>query len=76
MAKWLRTWLIGFIVYVFVRWLGSKLFGIDGHGPFHSLLAVAFAAFAFGGVLSWLQGVGSRPKPPEDRDTGAGKPVA
>ena len=75
MAKWLRTWLIGFVVYVSIHWLGSTLLGIDHHGPFHSLLALAFGAFAFGGVLSWLQAVGKRPKLPEDQDTGAGKPA-
>lgn len=54
MPKWLRVWLIGFVIYFFLHWLGSALFGWERHGPSHSLLAVAFGAFAFGGVLSWL----------------------
>jgi len=76
MPKWLRVWLIGFVVYLSVHWLGSRLFGIDRHGPFHSLWALAFGAFVFGGVLSWLQAVGNKPKPPHDHDTGAGGPLA
>ena len=62
MPKWVRLWLIGFIVYFSVHWLGSLLLGLDRHGPYYSLLAVAFGAFAFGGVWAWLLTIGRKSK--------------
>lgn len=44
MPKWLRVWLIGFIVYFFAHWLGSGLFGLDSHGPYRSLLETVWKA--------------------------------
>lgn len=74
MPKWLRVWLIGFVVFLFVHWLFGVLSSHNRTDPYYALWPSVFGAFAFGGVLSWLQTVGRRTKPPQDADTEAGGP--